>query len=99
MDNRKLYALIIAIIAVMLLAAVISVTWGLFGLVGLGCLAASFFILIMQKSNVKLGANPFTLLFIVAIVLIFLTQYGGLDTGEILNLGFIPGVAEFHGVI
>lgn len=90
--DAKWFAILVIFIFTLIVAGILSLTWGALGLIGLFLLFASFYVLFMQRANVAITIrNPFTILFAVAIVCLVLS-FSGIDSAWIVDLSSIPGM-------
>jgi len=92
--DQKWFAILVIFIVTLIVAGIISLVWSLMGLIGLFLLFASLYILYMQRGNVAVTIrNPFTIIFIVALVFLTLS-FLGVDKAYIVDLSVIPGLSE-----
>jgi len=94
--DAKWFAILIIFIVTLIVAGILSLTWGAFGLIGLFLLLVSFYILFMQRGNVAVTLrNPFSVVFIVSIIFLTLS-FAGVDSAYIVDLSAIPGITELN---
>jgi len=94
--NQKWFAILVIFLVTLIVAGIISLTWGMLGLLGLFMLFASFYILFMQRANVALTMrNPFVIVFGLSMLFLILS-WSGADAGYIVDLGAIPGFIELN---
>ena len=89
--NIGILAIIILAILGLVVASLITLFWGLFGLIGLGLIICCAYILFKKKGNVKIAANsPFTWCLVLGIMLIIFSA-AGLDVmPHAVDLHFLP---------
>jgi len=94
--SPKWFAIIMIFIITMIVAGIISLTWGILGLLGLFLMFASFYVLFLQRGNVAMTfRNPFVILFATSLFFIFMS-FSGLDSAWIVDLSIIPGFTELN---
>lgn len=94
--DAKWFAILIIFILTLIVAGILSLTWGPLGLIGLFLLFVSFYILFMQRGNVAVTIrNPFSIVFIVAMTCLVLS-FAGVDTAYMVDLSVIPGMIEIN---
>ena len=92
----KWFVILVIVIIALIVAGLISLTWGPLGLLGMILLFVSFYILFLQRANIVLTLrNPFVIIFACAIVFLILS-FSGIDSAYIVDLSAIPGFAELH---
>jgi len=85
---------IIFLIIVMIIAGIISLVWGIFGLVGFSFLCAAAFILLMNKGKVTMTlASPFVWCVIIGIIMMILSALQ--MEAYYVDLSFIPGLSSY----
>ena len=97
-SNQRWFAILVIFIVTLIVAGIISITWGVMGLVGLFLVFASLYIIFLQRGNVAMSFhNPATIFFIIGIVLLIL-NFAGVDKAYIVDLSAIPGLSELKQI-